>query len=213
MGLFYILIICVAFSLPCGTQRSESDAEGEVETANLIDPAAYPCLDEESLREVDKNTTHWHNLYRALHVNTSSICVSERLINSSRTYADILALMNKKDPEGTKGYLNHDPYNSHLGENICRVSYKMVKKKGVGHSIEACAKAWYGREEPKFDYLDKEYNSVVETGHFTMMVWRAVEAVGCAVARGHKNHAYVVCRYYPQGNIFLQFSNNVADRL
>lgn len=37
-------------------------------------------------------------------------------------------------------------------------------------------------------------------GHYTQLVWRDTNAVGCAIA-SNKADDYLVCRYYPPGNI------------
>jgi len=38
-----------------------------------------------------------------------------------------------------------------------------------------------------------------DVGHYTQVVWRGTQQVGCAVARGAKDD-FLVCRYYPAGN-------------
>lgn len=39
-----------------------------------------------------------------------------------------------------------------------------------------------------------------DVGHFTQIVWRATQAVGCAEA-SNRTDDYVVCRYSPAGNV------------
>ena len=42
-----------------------------------------------------------------------------------------------------------------------------------------------------------------DVGHYTQLVWRGTEEVGCAVARGQRNDV-LVCRYWPAGNVIGQ---------
>ena len=39
--------------------------------------------------------------------------------------------------------------------------------------------------------------------HYTQIVWRGTQKVGCAMARGPRDD-FLVCRYWPAGNIFGQ---------
>lgn len=43
------------------------------------------------------------------------------------------------------------------------------------------------------------------TGHFTQVVWKATKRLGCGQAG-----KFVVCNYYPAGNVQGQFRDNVA---
>lgn len=38
-----------------------------------------------------------------------------------------------------------------------------------------------------------------DVGHYTQLVWRNTQQVGCAVARGERDD-FLVCRYWPAGN-------------
>ena len=40
-----------------------------------------------------------------------------------------------------------------------------------------------------------------DVGHYTQMIWRGTRKVGCSVAEG-RNYDYLVCRYFPAGNVF-----------
>ena len=42
-----------------------------------------------------------------------------------------------------------------------------------------------------------------DVGHYSQIVWRATEEVGCALARGARDDV-LVCRYLPAGNIVCQ---------
>ncbi|MHA6317487.1 CAP domain-containing protein [Altererythrobacter sp. CAU 1778] len=40
-----------------------------------------------------------------------------------------------------------------------------------------------------------------DVGHYTQIVWRETQEVGCAVAQGRQND-FLVCRYWPAGNTY-----------
>lgn len=42
-----------------------------------------------------------------------------------------------------------------------------------------------------------------DVGHYTQVVWRGTQEVGCAVVRNSRDD-FLVCRYWPAGNIYGQ---------
>ena len=42
-----------------------------------------------------------------------------------------------------------------------------------------------------------------DVGHYTQVIWRDTQEVGCAVARGERDD-FLVCRYFPAGNTYDQ---------
>lgn len=42
-----------------------------------------------------------------------------------------------------------------------------------------------------------------DVGHYTQMIWRGTHKVGCALGEGAQ-FDYLVCRYFPAGNVFGQ---------
>ncbi|MFD2429036.1 CAP domain-containing protein [Sphingobium scionense] len=40
-----------------------------------------------------------------------------------------------------------------------------------------------------------------DVAHYTQIIWRGTRSVGCALAEG-RSFDYLVCRYYPAGNMF-----------
>ena len=42
-----------------------------------------------------------------------------------------------------------------------------------------------------------------DVGHYTQVIWRGTEEVGCAIARGQRDD-FLVCRYWPAGNFYGQ---------
>lgn len=63
--------------------------------------------------------------------------------------------------------------------------------------------AWFN-ESSDYNYIAaNQYN------HFTQMVWNSSTQLGCAVKNCSANTYYIVCNYYPQGNIIGQGKANV----
>lgn len=40
-----------------------------------------------------------------------------------------------------------------------------------------------------------------DVGHYSQIIWRDTQSVGCALAEGRDND-YLVCRYFPAGNVY-----------
>lgn len=65
--------------------------------------------------------------------------------------------------------------------------------------------AW-GNEKRLFRegvFPDCKVNHAAVVGHYTQIVWRNTQSVGCALA-GNGIHDYLVCRYSPPGNVIGQ---------
>lgn len=48
-----------------------------------------------------------------------------------------------------------------------------------------------------------------EDGEFTQMIWESTEKMGCGKTTNSTGAVYVVCNYYPEGNIIGKFLDNV----
>lgn len=90
---------------------------------------------------------------------------------------------------------SHGPY----GENLA-----------IGYPTpQAAVDAWYN-EYKDYNYAQGDFSEA--TGHFTQLVWKGSEQVGCARKDcGASRGSYVVCEYYPRGNIIGRFVQNVFD--
>lgn len=75
-------------------------------------------------------------------------------------------------------------------------------------SAQAAVNGWY--DEVK-DYNFAQGDFSMATGHFTQMVWKGSNQLGCAKKECGGNGAYVVCEYYPRGNIIGAFAQNVLN--
>ncbi|KID72465.1 Protein PRY1 [Metarhizium brunneum] len=73
----------------------------------------------------------------------------------------------------------------------------------------------WGAERTKYNWADPGFSP--DTGHFTQVVWKATQSLGCGwnTCRGGKGKAsgvYVVCKYAPVGNYVGQFADNVGEQ-
>lgn len=87
---------------------------------------------------------------------------------------------------------------THYGENL------MAGTEGRFTPAEV-VDAWYAE---KADYRFGSGGFSARTGHFTQVVWRATERVGCgtSVCKGKQ---IWVCNYDPPGNMEKQYKENV----
>ncbi|MCJ1400322.1 hypothetical protein MMC11_003527 [Xylographa trunciseda] len=74
--------------------------------------------------------------------------------------------------------------------------------------------AW-GDERNAYDFNDPGFSEA--TGHFTQLVWKATTTVGCGrtLCNGTNDVAgwYVVCEYYPPGNVIGAFGTEVQGEV
>lgn len=110
----------------------------------------------------------------------------------------------------SKPYLRHLLYKARLtytqggpyGENMA-----------LGFRTPALAiDAWAGEER---DYNWDRDTFSESTGHFTQLVWKNTDSVGCGAAHcnneatGGAKGWFMVCEYTPRGNVIGQFRDNV----
>ncbi|KAM0561452.1 hypothetical protein ACHAPJ_003333 [Fusarium lateritium] len=67
--------------------------------------------------------------------------------------------------------------------------------------------AW-GDERDKYDYGKAEFDE--ETGHFTQLVWKDTTTVGCGRKLCGEKGWFLVCEYWPRGNVEGQFKEEVT---
>ena len=85
--------------------------------------------------------------------------------------------------------------------------------------VTAAVDGW-GNERAKYNF-NKPTGFSEATGHFTQLVWKDTTTTGCAAVnctgKGGMDGFYVVCEYYPPGNIVgennLFFQENVQSQI
>ncbi|KAJ9535101.1 hypothetical protein OSB04_un001821 [Centaurea solstitialis] len=83
-----------------------------------------------------------------------------------------------------------------LGENI-------FWGQGRRWKVSEAVGVWAVQEK----YYDSRHNACMlnkECLHYTQMVWKSTKYVGCAKTKCNSGDTYVVCEYYPHGNVIGQ---------
>lgn len=117
-----------------------------------------------------------HNQYRAMH-HAPKLIWDVTLENYAKRYAAKCQFKHSSSP---------------YGENLA-----------AGYpTVNAAVNAWY-RENEKYSYYWPGFS--YKTGHFTQVVWKSTQKLGCAFVlcdgdNGRLWH-YLVCEYSPHGNM------------
>lgn len=78
----------------------------------------------------------------------------------------------------------------------------------IGYTVVGGANAWYDEGDTYVYGSESTYN------HFTAMIWNSSYAVGCAYKYCNAVWGtYIICSYYPAGNVIGQCSKNVFPLL
>lgn len=81
-------------------------------------------------------------------------------------------------------------------------------------SASSCVSAW--GDERKLNYPFGSLDGFsMQTGHFSQLVWKNTTTVGCArvlcaAGDGWSKGWYLVCEYWPRGNVGGQYADNVG---
>jgi uncharacterized protein YkwD len=128
-----------------------------------------------------------HNRYRARHC-APPLAWSRELARSAKQWAD--SLVAQGCAFGHSG--------TRHGENLAA---------GTQGSLgpEDAARMWY-EEVAKYDFKKGRFS--MDTGHFTQVVWKGTQRLGCGTARC-KGLEIFVCQYDPPGNVQGEFQRNV----
>ncbi|KAL1117015.1 hypothetical protein AAG570_004343 [Ranatra chinensis] len=130
-----------------------------------------------------------HNEYRAKH-GAPPLKLNKDLSNYAQEWAVFLARENR---------FEHRPRNPH-GENIfCLTSSQVATAKDAVTTWYSESKNYHYGIEPK----------VLNSGHFTQMIWRESKEVGVGRAKSRSGKVMIVANYRPRGNIVGQFAANV----
>lgn len=137
-----------------------------------------------------------HNVYREDH-DADDLRWNDTLAESSQEYLDSEGSGDSTCPE----WEHSEDAGAVYGENLA-----------LGHQNATQAVEAWGDERDMYDFDDQGFHE--DTGHFTAMVWRDTTSVGCArkfcLVDGREYEGwYLVCHYYPPGNVMGQFDDQV----
>ncbi|SMQ52401.1 unnamed protein product [Zymoseptoria tritici ST99CH_1A5] len=82
-----------------------------------------------------------------------------------------------------------------------------------GYETTALAIDAWGDEEHLYNWAKQKFSE--GAGHFTQLVWSNTTTVGCGVVncteegKGNVQGRYLICEYWPRGNVQTQFGWNV----
>ncbi|TDZ59878.1 Repressed by EFG1 protein 1 [Colletotrichum trifolii] len=127
------------------------------------------------------NTT---NTYRAQH-NASDLAWNRTLAAYASAYLDTT---------GDDCLVAHS--GSPYGENLAK-----------GYPDATASVAAWGDERGGYSFDAAAYTE--ETGHFTQLVWKNTTDVGCGRKLCADDAWYIVCEYWPRGNVLGHFADEV----
>ena len=136
-----------------------------------------------------------HNYYRAQH-QVGDVSRSSDIESIAQTYSDYLASIDTM--EHSSNTYNGDD----LGENL----YWGPLSDTIG---TAAVDLWYS-EIDYYDFSSPGWN--YDAGHFTQVIWKGSQQIGCGVGCGSSTYCYVTCNYYPAGNYLNSFASNVFPK-
>uniref|UniRef100_A0A0N5A344 SCP domain-containing protein n=1 Tax=Parastrongyloides trichosuri TaxID=131310 RepID=A0A0N5A344_PARTI len=139
-------------------------------------------------RTIKEHIFNETNYYRRRH-HVGPVSWNTTIADKAQAYANHLAKVDNG--------LVHDSDHTY-GENLL---YCMKQ------SLKRTVKWWYEEIE---DYNFKTHTSNGVTGHFTQLIWKETNEMGCGVSHG-KEVSYVVCKYYPPGNMYGEYEKNVFN--
>jgi len=138
-----------------------------------------------------------HNKYRDLHENTPRLKLGRNATEYALNRVMALAQMDNHRMPADKRAV--------FGENF----YWYYDTAGY-HSCKDAVDVWYNGIG-KYNYNRPGFAD--STGGFSQVVWRGSQYIGCALIEQDKNIKYpetfIVCNYWPAGNIDNQYPYNV----
>ncbi|XP_011310840.1 uncharacterized protein [Fopius arisanus] len=157
--------------------------------SNSLSPrGAHTAVDEASWQQ---EALLVHNEYRRKH-RVPDLRLSGELTSAARAWATTLLNTNKLVPQSS----------SPFGENI--YSVQCSDPKLIVPAREVVSKWYAERKDHKYGIEPK----VLNTCHFTQIVWKSTTEMGIAMAKKDGTCVIVAC-YHPRGNIVGQFTENV----
>jgi len=153
------------------------------------------------------------NEYRCMH-GVGKVTWDNRLAEKAKQWAD-------RSASGERGN-SGSPHDPKL--NTEKIDgYSMGENMAFRPSNNAFAKAnfqWYDEVEEctNFPGCTASGGFTSGTGHFTAMVWKSVQKIGCAVSSSKgsfhgRSYYFYVCRYWPAPNMRGKFTSNVLKKV
>ena len=181
-----------------GTSAEKNDQSGEggfsqnktTDISEKDNNNSIMIEDKKEQNEYCKTMLQTHNNYREKH-KSNKLRINEDLNAMANKYAKYLL---ENYSFGSQNKFGKD---ESLGENIF---FSNQKEK----ETDICQK-WYD-ENKNFEYGINKFQK--DTNHFTQLIWNSTTDVGFGFYNINNNYCYVAL-YYPQGNVFGQFTKNV----
>jgi uncharacterized protein YkwD len=179
-----IKVVHILFHLIPGVFSSPNPAPDAITitiTASASIPSTAPQFTNTALfTSAILNST---NFFRSQH-NATDVTYNHTLASFAADYLD-------GDADCTFAH-SGGPY----GENIA-----------LGCSdASGCVDLW-GDEGAEYDYGDPGFSEA--TGHFTQLVWKDTTTVGCGSKLCGDHGWFLVCEYWPRGNVIGEFAGEV----
>ena len=172
----------------------------------LHDPVNGVCKDG-PLTELEQLIVNWHNIFRSRHLDLDPICYGvpgDDIDFKSDFWAQHLT------EDGVQ--FHHFPDPKPFGENMMWTNFYDDEPDPEFLFLKAMHK-WYKEiENWDFEEGDKHRDRQnATTTHFTQVVWKSTVQVNCAYSwvTVPKKIAYVVCQYWPPGNLVHEYKTHV----
>ncbi|KAK3395042.1 CAP domain-containing protein [Podospora didyma] len=164
-----------------------------ITVAPAIPSTAPQFVSDDAFTSAVLNST---NLFRTQH-NATSVTYNETLAQYASDYLNTGDSDNDDDDACPPFEHSGGPY----GENLA-----------LGCSdVQGCVDMW-GNERSMYNFDDPQFG--MDTGHFTQLVWKNTTDVGCGrkLCGGNRGW-YLVCEYWPRGNVIGQFPEEVGRQV
>ena len=120
-------------------------------------------------------------------VNVPRLAWSAKLAEQAQAWADTLARSNR---------FEHAQDRSGAGENLWMGSARRYSAEQMIDGFVEEVRYFRGGQFPDVSSTGSWH----DVGHYTQLIWRGTQPVGCAVGQGRANDI-LVCRYWPAGNV------------
>lgn len=175
-------VLAVAASIAACTASPQSAGVRQQVAAPQMAPVATPG------RSIELRLLRTHNRERAL-VGSAPLQWDPQLQAAAAAYAEELAATERFEHSPSVSLLGQGE-NLWVGTRGAFTPERMVGNWASGSSIF---------QPGVFPNVSRTGNWT-DVGHYTQIIWRQTQSVGCAISSSNK-FDYLVCRYAPQGNV------------